>query len=135
MNRSKKISFTPHAAGGISLLVIFAVLCFTIFALLSLSTVQADNKISTAMVESISEYYEADCRAQTVLARLRNGELPDGVEREGNIYSFECPVSKTQKLKVKVLLENKSFLIQQWETAASIEWNNNEHMNLWQGTE
>lgn len=34
--------FSPPAVGGSSLLVIFAVLCLTVFAMLSLSTVQAN---------------------------------------------------------------------------------------------
>lgn len=33
---NKKESFSPPAVGGISLLVVFAVLCLTIFGLLSL---------------------------------------------------------------------------------------------------
>ena len=41
-NANNKTNFRPPALGGVSLLVIFAVLCLTVFALLSLSTVQAD---------------------------------------------------------------------------------------------
>ena len=46
MNDKQKV--TLPAIGGSSLLVIFAVLCLTVFALLSLSTVQADNRLSDA---------------------------------------------------------------------------------------
>ena len=38
---NKKERFSPPAVGGVSLLVVFAVLCLTIFALLGLATVQA----------------------------------------------------------------------------------------------
>ena len=36
----------PPAVGGSSLLVIFAVLCLTVFALLTLSTAAADSRLS-----------------------------------------------------------------------------------------
>ncbi len=83
-----KKRFSPPAIGGISLLVVFAVLCLTIFALLSLSTVRADMRLADATVESVADYYAADLEAQTILTRLRAGERPDGVTVEGNIYSL-----------------------------------------------
>ena len=42
--KAKKERFSPPAVGGISLLAVFAVLCLTIFALLSLATVGADGR-------------------------------------------------------------------------------------------
>lgn len=45
---NKEDRFSPPAVGGISLLVAFAVLCLTVFALLSLSTVQAQKRLSDA---------------------------------------------------------------------------------------
>ena len=38
MTERKRETFSPPAVGGISLLVAFAVLCLTVFALLSLTT-------------------------------------------------------------------------------------------------
>ena len=72
MNKRKELS--PPAVGGASLLVVFAVLCMTVFALLSLSTVQANRRLTQAYVQSVKDYYAADCEAQSVLARLRAGE-------------------------------------------------------------
>lgn len=59
--------FTPPAVGGSSLLVIFAVLCLTIFALLGLGTVQADQRLSDASAEAVYGYYAADCQAEAIL--------------------------------------------------------------------
>ena len=73
-----KRRFTPPPVGGVSLLVVFAVLCLTVFALLSLSTVRADDRLSQASARAVSGYYAADCQAQEVLARLRAGELYRG---------------------------------------------------------
>ena len=56
------------------MLTIFAVLCLTVFALLSLSTVRADGRLSQISARSVEEYYNADSKAQEVLAQLRSGE-------------------------------------------------------------
>ena len=58
----------PPAVGGSSLLVIFAVLCLTVFALLGLATVQANSRLSDASAQTVSGYYAADCQAETILA-------------------------------------------------------------------
>lgn len=78
-NNNRNDRFSPPAVGGISLLVAFAVLCLTIFALLSLTTVRADVRLADASADAVTEYYAADCQAQEILARLRNGEVPDSV--------------------------------------------------------
>ena len=75
-----KERFSPPAVGGISLLVVFAVLCLTVFALLALATVQADARLAGASAQAVADYYAADCQAQELLARLRCGERPEGVE-------------------------------------------------------
>ena len=59
----KQDSFSPAAVGGCSLLVIFAVLCLMVFALLSLSSVQAERRLADAATQSVLDYYEADLQA------------------------------------------------------------------------
>ena len=44
----------PPAVGGSSLLTVFAVLCLTVFALLSLATVQADARLSDASGQTVA---------------------------------------------------------------------------------
>ena len=72
----KQEHFSPAAVGGSSLLVIFAVLCLTVFALLSLSSVQAERRLADAATQAVVDYHEADLRAEEILARL-NGGGPD----------------------------------------------------------
>ena len=89
--------------GGSSLLVIFAILCFTVFTLLALSTAQADNRLAEASAKAVSDYYEADLAAETILAQLRQGIIPETVQVQDNIYSYTCPISDTQVLMVEVM--------------------------------
>ena len=121
------------AVGGSSLLVIFAVLCLTVFALLGLSTVQADTRLSDASAEAIEAYYNADCEAETILARLRNGETVDGVEIDGSWYSYSCPVNENQSLFVTVELTDDGYTVWQWQTLPTIQWESDDSLVVWAG--
>lgn len=121
------------AVGGSSLLVIFAVLCLTVFALLGLSTVQADTRLSDASAEAIEAYYNADCEAESILARLRNGETVDGVEIDGSWYSYSCPVNENQSLFVTVELTDDGYTVWQWQTLPTIQWESDDSLVVWDG--
>lgn len=131
--------FSPPAVGGISLLVAFAVLCLTVFALLALTTVQADNRLADASAKAVTDYYAADCQAQEILARLRNGERPEGVEFSGSGLlhaQYVVPISDTQELQVSVILKgtaDREYVIERWQAAPSVEWESDESLDLWDG--
>lgn len=100
----------PTVVGGISLLVIFAVLCLTVFAVLSLAQGQADRRLAQSSWSAVTGYYRADCQAQEILSRLRAGERPEGVTEEGEgIFSYACPISDTQTLQVRVRLAGRAM--------------------------
>lgn len=121
--------FTPPMIGGSSLLVIFAVLCLTTFALLGLSTVHADERLNDTCVRAVTEYYEADLQAERIFAQLRksarnenlngnplnNDSLPDGVTVAGNVYSYQCVISDTQVLDVQIEKKGNDWTVLQWQ--------------------
>lgn len=107
--------------GGVSVLVSFAVLCLTVFALLSLATVRADGRLGEASAQAVSDYYTADREAQAILARIRMGEHPEGVTFSGSgmLYAdYVVPISDTQELQVSVLLRgvrDREYEILRWQ--------------------
>ena len=127
-------SDTPAAVGGSSLLVIFAVLCLTIFALLSLSTVQADGRLTQSAAKAVKAYYDADAKAEEILADLRRGVVADGVEQNGDCYTYVCEVSQTQKLTVTVRIYTDGYEILQWQTESCADWEADESINVWDGS-
>ena len=133
-NQDKKERFSAPARGGISLLVAFAVLCLTVFALLGLSTVRSDDRLADAAIGSIAEYYAADCDAQEILARLRAGELPEGVSVDGNLYFYSCPISDTRKLEAEVIIDGTAFTILRWQAVPATPWEADETLDLWDGS-
>lgn len=124
----------PPAVGGSSLLVIFAVLCLTIFALLSLSTVQADSRMAEASYKAVQDFYEADAEAERILAKLRQGNLPENVTKEGNLYRYTCRVSELQALEVEVEITEASYRVLRWQMVSTTEWEADDSMNVWDGS-
>ena len=132
MNKRKPNEAFP-AVGGSSLLVIFAVLCFTVFAMLALSTVQATRRLSEKNAQAVAEYYAADAAAEAILAELRTGNLPEGVLQKGNRYTYACEISEFRELQVEVLLSGDSYEIQSWNVVYTGDWENRENLEVWDG--
>ena len=131
MDKERRMS-TP-IVGGSSLLVIFAVLCLTVFALLGLSTVQAGGRLSQSMADSVAAYYEADCMAEEIYARLRSGEMPAGVTQTGDTYTYACPVSETNQLQVELQKDGDQWNVICWTTVSTVEWESDDSLDLWDG--
>ncbi len=145
MDNRNHSRFSPPAVGGVSLLVVFAVLCLTVFALLALATVQADVRLADASAQAVADYYAADCRAQELLARLRRGERPEGVEilerreEEAYIARYAVPISDTQELQVEVELteepgDRRRWRVIRWQAVPSVVWEGDETLEVWDGT-
>ena len=128
----KKQRLSVPVVGGSSLLVIFAVLCMTVFALLSLSTVLADGRLNQASVEAVSAYYTADTRAEEIFARVRQGELPEEVTEKNGIYTYSCPISENQALQVELQKTAAGWKVLRWHAVVTAEWEE-DTLNLWDG--
>ena len=132
MNKqSQKISVP--VIGASSLLVIFAVLCMTVFSLLGLSTVRADQRLSDIRAQAVADYYAADCRAEEILAQLRSGQIPEGVRIQNNCYQYTCPISSTQELQVEV--RSGDWEILRWKAVSTVSWQADDSITVWDGSE
>ena len=145
--KRRKMSFTT--VGGSSILTIFAVLCFVVFALLSLSTATANHNLTKKSTEAVTNYYKADKEAEEILAKIRAGEQPEGVKlykaektksgvkrivAEGIGYvdwdafaTYTCPIDENQELQCEVLLrygsgESAGYQIVRWQKVYTGEW-------------
>lgn len=117
--------------GGSSLLVIFAVLCLTVFALLSVSTVQANSRLSEKSAAAVEGYYTADAAAEEILARLRAGEIPAGVREENGIYCYTCAIFATQALAVEVVVEGADYTVLRWQAVSTANWQAEDKLPVW----
>ena len=132
MKKTRAIS--APGIGGSSLLAIFAVLCMTVFALLSLNTVLAEQRLSEAYGKATEDWYAADLEAQEIYARLRAGESVPGVEQLGNQYRYAVGVSQHQTLQVTLEKNDGNWNVIFWHTVAYMEERDNT-LPVWQGQE
>ena len=119
--------------GARSRFVIFAVLWLTVFGLLSGSTVRANQRLSNSAAAAVTGYYEADCRAEEILARLRAGERPEGVTEENGRYFYTCTISDTQALKVEVAVDGGDYTILRWQAVSTADWQASDQLPVWNG--
>ena len=120
--------------GGSSLLVIFAVLCLTVFALLGLSTVQADRRLTDASIAAVTAYYAADCEAERILAQIRAGKTPEGVAQEDGVYRYACRISDTQALFVEAAVQAEDdWQILRWQAAPTVVREGDDSISVWDG--
>ena len=131
MDKERKNVSVP--VGAVSLLVIFAVLCLTVFALLSLSTARTGQRLSESSARAVAGYYEADCQAEETLARLRAGEVPQGVEEDNGIYRYRCSISDTQALVVEVQIDGADYTILRWQAVSITDWQADDSLPVWDG--
>jgi hypothetical protein len=135
--------------GGVSLLIIFVVLCAVIFGTLSLFLAEADLNMSVRAREAVQDYYAADAAAVRKLAEVA-GVLAAG----GDLYTvggiaaeegwdgeltirFNVPIDAIRTLRV-VLLAGEGiggYRIQAWSvvTDTSEFFTGDDGFELWDG--
>jgi len=129
--------------GTISLIMIFSVLCLTIFAVLTLSTSNAEKALADRTSSFVSDYYEADSNATRISARIieaaRIGQFPDlidGVsisyesEDEITVASYYSRINDVQDLFVKLGLDESRAVVLEWRTVFSGDWETDDSLNV-----
>ena len=129
----KRQKMNLPAVGGSSLLVIFAVLCMMVFAVLSLSTVLAEQRLSETAAESVAAYYRADLQAEEIFARLRSGEQVPGVQILEDRYEYSCIISETQRLHVTLRRTDNGWSVLRWQTESHAQ-EQTQTLPVWTGT-
>lgn len=107
-----------------TLMMVFTVLCLTIFATLSFFQAKRNLKETDLIVNSSIEYYDADYKACVVYKDLLNNLdnkdylAENNIEVEGNTYSYSIKINDTCSLDVKLEYNNNSFTILSWQEVA-----------------
>ena len=127
----KQHNHTPFAAfGGSSLLAAFGILCLVVLAMLSITTVQSDRRQAESSSQSVAAFYAADRQAQNIYARLKLGETVEGVEIDGDIYRYSCPVDHSQVLEVEVRKTEEGWEVLRWQAVNTTEYTE-ESLPVW----
>ena len=122
-----KKKFNLTSVGGSSILTIFGVLMLIVFALLSLSTAKADRNLADRTWQAKE--------AEEILGRLRAGEVPEGVTKNGKQYSYKCSIDDNQQLQVVVEISGKDYRIKQWKKVYTGDWQGDNSIEVFGGVQ
>lgn len=156
---AKKLkSGSTIGVGYVSIMLIFTVICLTIFAVLSFQAAYSDSRLSARSEGFTQKYYTADAWAKEILAELDSisyntaGEplyeelfaeaaaAVDGVTihktAEGIQADYSVEMTGNQSLSVSVLFysrpDGERYEILRWQ-ALTQDADGDSHQNVWDG--
>ncbi len=130
--------------GSATLVMIFSVLCLTIFAVLSVVTAGNAWTLAEKSADSVTAYYEADTKAIAIYDDLTANydgtftlptdctaqvELVDGTER----LNYWVSIDDNQVIWVQLYPVGDTLAIARWEVEYQGDWNADQTLNLWGG--
>jgi len=138
--------------GSASIVMIFAVLCLTIFAALAFETAGYEQRLAEKSASAVEAYYIADGIAEErylqIYQLLQSDktavQLHAELEQLGVVVKLEepqmtlryaVPIDDMQELQVELLWqENHLLQIERWNTATAAQWDYEDTIQVWDGT-
>lgn len=161
MNRKKVKSGAGIGIGYVSVMMIFAVICLTVLAVLSLEASGSGQVLNLKSAEFTADYYAADSKAKEMLMLLdgaayeahasgffdeafAEAELPEAVVissvPEGFSAVYIVPVNERLNLNVSVLFfsdtaahSGRRYEITEWRTAGVSDGESSSPIHVWDG--
>lgn len=157
MNKKNRDQGAGAGVGYVSVMLIFAVICLTVFAVLSLKAALSDDSINERSGEFLQQYYIADTAAKEKLSELNDiaFELKDSeffedafAEKttsldgitvqpaaEGTSVSYSVAINEHREIAVNVVFDSTgSYTVKKWQSRTVSIDDENSHINVWDGT-
>ena len=129
--------------GSASIVLIFAVLCLTVFSLITFVVAANDKALVDTEAELVISYYKADAQAERILAVILTSDvIPEAVEGveietqwgyDAELAQYLCPISDKKALLVRLMLYEDSYDILCWRMYDTAEWAFDDSLNVWTG--
>lgn len=132
--------------GSASIVLIFAVLCLTVFSLISFVVAGNDKILVETESKFVLGYYEADALAERVLAELLEAgpytyNTPGNIlgvdincyfdeELWADVWTYSCPLSENKEIYVKLAMYDDAFDVLSWRMRDTGEWEADLTLNL-----
>lgn len=138
--------------GSASIVMIFAVLCLTIFATLAIETADYEYRLADKSAVAAKTYYIADGVAEErylQICQLLQRDMPSSrlcelfaaidvtVEVQGEEIKlcYTVPIDEMQILEVVLLQRADGALFtEQWNVASATQWEYDDTLQVWDGT-
>lgn len=110
--------------GTCSLMMIFTVLCLTIFAVLSLLQANSAYAQSVNYADSVINYYDADSKAMQIKALIEAGSIDETMIAEHDIRFSEDTISYRVKITENAYLDielDENYEINKWRSVSNVD--------------
>ena len=133
--------------GSASIVLVFAVLCLTVFSLITFVIAGNDKALVNAEAQLVMGYYEADALAEHIIAEIIKSDVVPGTIRDIEVATeigsevgteiayFFCPISEKKDLYVRLSINEDSYDILSWKMWDNDDWVVDDSLNVWQGTD
>ena len=132
--------------GSVSLILIFSVLCMSVFALLSLAVAKNESGLSQRFADSAADYYAADAQAQELLwqigellesgqqpERLCNTEISYESQKGKTAFSYLYPIDEKRSIEVEAAWDGKALQLTRWTEVNTAQWSPQEDIDVFGG--
>ncbi len=157
MNKKSAFQKVGAGVGYVSVMLIFAVICLTVFAVFSFKAAVSSDRMNDRSGEFLKQYYAADSSAKEMLSKLNELALetadPIGFEEEfaasvggidgvsaktvanGVMTSYTVTINERQELAVSVVFSpDGKYRIETWRTQNVSREDSDNGLNVWDGT-
>ena len=157
MSKKEDSQKVGMGVGYVSVMLIFAVICLTIFAVLSFKAAISTDSFNERSGEFMRQYYAADTSAKKTLSMLNDcafkakssgffeeeftesAQNIEGVSvrptQSGLSVSYSVAINEGQELLVNIVFDqNGEYSIEQWKSSNIYEENSDSHLGVWDGT-
>jgi len=140
----RKTARHGFGAGITSVVMLFAVLCLTLLAVLSLTTANQEWELANRSADAVTAYYAADSRASAVCDAVQTADVRDGdvvqdvtvsVSADGSELSYSVPIDEKQALQVRLARSGGGWRVAAWQAADAGTWSADQSLDVWSGSE
>ena len=122
--------------GSASIIMLFAVLCLTVLAALSLLSANSQHSLAERSAEVTRAYYAAEVKAAQMYDLVKNGDLSSVSLYEQNgetLYSYTVDIDEFQSFNVLIAIEDGTTQIRSWKIVEAGNWTPDDFFDLWTG--
>ena len=158
MNNKESSQKVGMGVGYVSVMLIFAIICLTIFAVLSFKAAISTDSFNDRSGEFMRQYYAADTSAKKTLSELNDcafnakssgffedaftesAQNIEGVSvrptARGLLVGYSVAINEHQELSVSIVFnESGKYSIEQWQSRNVYNENSDQHLGVWDGSE
>ncbi|MCL2366006.1 MAG: hypothetical protein FWC75_03040 [Oscillospiraceae bacterium] len=131
--------------GSASIILVFAVLCLTVFSLITYVVASNDKALVSSEARLVVGFFEADALANSIVADLFEAEsIPSSVQgvdihtefdfyTGGEMVIFSAPINDDLAIFVQLLIYDGTHRIQGWRMYNAREWTYDAGLNVHPG--